>query len=143
MAVLAVSLAAVLGTLAGLHLYWAAGGAIGKGVAIPSRGGERLFRPSRVATLAVAAGLVVAALCGIWLSPGSIAPMSPFLPRVGGIVLAVVFGLRAVGDHRYVGFFKRVRGTSFARWDTRLYSPLCLAISVGFTVLVWNSLKTR
>ena len=33
---------------------------------------------------------------------------------------AVVFLARAVGDFRYVGFFKRVRGTRFARLDTIL-----------------------
>ncbi len=31
---------------------------------------------------------------------------------------------------RYVGFFKRVRGTRFAEMDTRYYSPLCLTLSV-------------
>ncbi len=44
-------------------------------------------------------------------------------------ILGVAFLVRAVGEGRLVGFTKRVRGTSFARWDTRLFSPLCLAIS--------------
>jgi catechol 2,3-dioxygenase-like lactoylglutathione lyase family enzyme len=42
-----------------------------------------------------------------------------------------VFLLRAVGDFRLVGFFKRVRGTPFARWDTRLFSPLCVALGLA------------
>ena len=41
----------------------------------------------------------------------------------------IVRGLRAVGDFRMVGFWKTVRDTPFARWDTRLFSPLCVAIA--------------
>ena len=43
--------------------------------------------------------------------------------------------LRAIGDFRYVGFFKRVRDSSFARLDTLAYSPLCagLAVLIGIS----------
>jgi hypothetical protein len=41
-------------------------------------------------------------------------------------VLAALFGARAIGERRYVGFFKRVRGTAFAWWDTRVFSPLSI-----------------
>jgi hypothetical protein len=51
-------------------------------------------------------------------------------------VLAVLFGGRAIGERRYVGFFKRVRGTTFAWWDTRVFSPLCAALSLGY-LLLW------
>ena len=46
---------------------------------------------------------------------------------------ALALGLvaRAVGEFKYVGFFKKVRGTRFARMDTILYSPLCLLLSAG------------
>lgn len=43
--------------------------------------------------------------------------------------------VRAVGDFRSVGVFKRVRGTAFARWDSRLYVLLCLAIAAACAVL--------
>jgi hypothetical protein len=46
-------------------------------------------------------------------------------------ILGFAFLMRAVGAGGLVGFTKRVRGTSFARWDTRLFSPLCLALSYG------------
>jgi hypothetical protein len=55
-----------------------------------------------------------------------------------GILVSLVFvalalGLlaRAIGEFRYVGFFKRVRGSRFARLDTLLYSPLRLLLAVG------------
>jgi hypothetical protein len=50
-------------------------------------------------------------------------------------LLALVFAVRAVGDFRYVGFFKALGDEPFRSWDTWLFSPLCLAIAVAaFTV---------
>jgi hypothetical protein len=46
---------------------------------------------------------------------------------------------RTVGDFKYVGLFKRVRGTPFARLDTLLYSPLCLLLSLGVASVAWSS----
>ena len=51
--------------------------------------------------------------------------------RVGTLVVAAAFLLRAIGDFRLVGFFKRVRNTRFAAWDTRLFSPLSLGIGIA------------
>jgi hypothetical protein len=45
--------------------------------------------------------------------------------------LALVLLLRAVGDFRLVGFFKRIRGSRFARLDTALYSPFCVLLAIG------------
>ena len=44
--------------------------------------------------------------------------------------MAMIFVLRTLGDFRYVGFTKRIRNTSFAEWDTKLYSPLCLLMAL-------------
>jgi len=43
--------------------------------------------------------------------------------------MAVVFAARAVGDFKYVGFFKSIKGTTFALWDTRVYSPLNVVVA--------------
>lgn len=45
--------------------------------------------------------------------------------------------LRGVGEFRYVGLFKRVKGSRFARNDTRFYSPLCLMLAAGLFYLAW------
>ena len=39
--------------------------------------------------------------------------------------------VRAVGDFRYVGFFKSLGDDPFCSWDTWLFSPLCLAIALA------------
>ncbi len=49
---------------------------------------------------------------------------------VGVWGLGLVFLLRAVGNLRTFGFFKIVKGTPFADWDTWLYSPLCLLLAL-------------
>jgi len=38
---------------------------------------------------------------------------------------------RAVGDFKYVGFFKTVRASRFAVLDTWFYSPLCALLALG------------
>jgi hypothetical protein len=122
--------AAIFFALALLHAYWALGGRGAAGAVVPERGGADPFRPGRIATWAVAVALACAAAIvlgriGCWSLPGGLLPF-----KVGCWMLATVFAARAVGDFRYVGFFKRERASRFARYDSRFYSPLCLALAV-------------
>lgn len=91
---------------------------------------RRPFVPGLVASAAVAIALlmdaVVSGLQARVLSSG----LPAWLPRLGVRAVSFVVAVRTVGDFRYVGFFKRVQGTVFARRDSRFYSPLCLAISL-------------
>jgi hypothetical protein len=48
----------------------------------------------------------------------------------GALVIAVVLLLRAIGDFRFVGFFKTVKDTRFAVNDTYIFSPLCLILAI-------------
>ena len=106
-----------------LHVYWASGGLLGKDLAIPQHGREDdfrpLFRPSTIKTAMVACALFTASTFVLLAWPPGLA------------ILAAIFGLRAMGEFNRIGFFKRVRGTRFACWDTWLYSPLCLALAFG------------
>ncbi|MFL5384547.1 MAG: DUF3995 domain-containing protein [Longimicrobiaceae bacterium] len=127
----ALVLAAVFTALAALHVYWALAGGAGAAT-VPTRAdGTLLFRPSPGGTLAVAGALLAAA--AVVLGRGGVAalPIPPALFRVGAWGLGAVLGLRAVGDFRYVGLFKRERRSAFARRDTALYSPLCAALAAG------------
>ena len=129
--ILAAGLIVVFVGLSALHVFWAAGGRTGGAAAIPRQAGRALFRPSPLSTLAVAAALAAAALviaaAAGWLGRG--APL-----RAGrrlAYVLALVFAVRAVGDFRYVGFFKSLGDDPFRWWDTWLFSPLCLGIAAA------------
>jgi len=121
----AIPLAGILAVLALLHAYWALGGRWGKAYAVPVVRGQRSFNPSQFATWVVCGLLGVATILVI------AAAWSPLpLWDVGLWGLAAVFALRAIGNLRSFGFFKRITGTAFARWDTRLYSPLCVLIAL-------------
>jgi hypothetical protein len=116
--------------LSGVHFYWLLGGKWGLGSAIPTNlNGRPLIQPGPLATLAVAVGLLFMGLAT--LLRGGLLQFDWLSNRVGEWAVwgvAVVFLLRAVGDFKYVGFFKKEKGSLFARMDTRYYSPLCLAI---------------
>jgi hypothetical protein len=88
-----------------------------------------------VAVVLSAMATVLAVRIG-WLNLPAVPGLSSFV-RVSAWLIAAAFALRAIGDFRYVGFFKRIRGSRFARLDTFAYSPLCafLALLVGFSAL--------
>jgi hypothetical protein len=124
----------ILLAISGIHVYWAFGGRWGAAVAIPdvpSLKGGKAFVPGTLPTLTVAVGL--AAMAGLhlhkigWLPIGT---LPDWLARYGLLAVGGIFFLRVIGDFRYVGFFKRVTDTPFARMDTVLYIPLCLVISI-------------
>jgi Protein of unknown function (DUF3995) len=123
--------AIVLVCISGLHAYWAFGGRWGSDVVVPQIGGKRTFTPSPAATMFVAVALLIAAL--IVLAEADTVRLGALEPLVhlGAVMLGIVFVARAIGEFRYVGFFKRVRGTPFADLDTRLFSPLCLALGAA------------
>jgi len=124
----AIVLCIVFLALAAMHVYWAIAGRAGLDGVVPTRDGKPFFQPGKTATLLVAAALLAAALVAVWR--GAYLHLGPgWVPRAGIWVLVAVFALRAIGDFRYVGIFKRVRGTRFARNDTWLFAPLCMIIS--------------
>ncbi len=129
-ALLAWTLAAILSGLAALHLYWALGGTKGLRGTVPSHCGRPVIEPGPKACWVVALLLAMAALLALWRGNILVLPAPDGLPRLGIWLVAAVFAGRAIGDWRYVGFFKRVRDTEFSRLDTRYFSPLCLVLAV-------------
>lgn len=118
-----------------LHFYWAAGGGAGKTAAVPHVGETPLFVPSKLSTIAVGVVLLGMGAMVLWRVNAISLPFPRVWSTVGTSLIATAFTLRAVGEFKYVGFFKRVRGTQFARLDTRFYSPLCLGVAAGLWVL--------
>jgi hypothetical protein len=130
---------AILVLAAAVHLYWGLGGELGKAYAVPEKpkGGGPSMRPGAAGTLAVAAALALAAAL-VALRIGLVeSPLPRWLPQAACAALALVFLARAIGERRYVGFFKRVTGTRFARLDTLFYSPLCLFMAVAIGANAW------
>jgi hypothetical protein len=129
--VAAILVAVALSAVAVLHAYWGIRGEFGRSAAVPEVDGRPLFLPSRAACFAVAALLAVA----VWvlLIGGELLPDlgQRWLGVVGPVAVGLVLLARAVGDFRYVGFFKRVHDSRFAVLDSRFFSPLCLVLGLG------------
>lgn len=129
--------AGILFVVSAIHVYWAFGGRWGGQAALPQKtGGGALFVPRMPETLTVAVLLAVIAFMLMaqagWLSFWGAGAWT----RWGCALCALAFFVRAVGDFRYLGFFKRIKHTTFAENDTRLYSPLCLVLAVAFAVVL-------
>lgn len=124
--------------LSSLHAYWAVVGTGHLSGYVPETEGQPAFKPGRFATSAVALLLLLAAaICADQAQLLSMARIP--LARVGVWTLLVVFLVRAVGEFKLVGFFKRVRGTRFGRLDTWVYSPLCLVVSLLCAALLHST----
>lgn len=131
-------LAIVFTSLALLHAYWAGGGK-GAGMALPKQpNGKLVFQPGRAACLVVALGLGgFASIC--LAHAGVISPL--FLAGRTKVVLLVmggIFGLRTIGDFKFVGLFRRVHPTDFSRMDRAFYTPLCAALCGSLVWLAWS-----
>jgi uncharacterized membrane-anchored protein len=126
--------ALVFGLLALLHLYWVLGGKWALANALPQHltaDYRPVFQPGRLLTCLVAGTLLIWLLLNIlpWL------PVNTFLNdtvrRYSLLVIGLLFGLRTIGDFRYVGLTKQIRETPFAVRDTNLYTPLCGALALS------------
>jgi Protein of unknown function (DUF3995) len=128
--VFAIPLVVVLSGISILHAYWALGGRWGSAFTVPTVNGRRMFDPTPAATflVALAFGIAVIMVMGKagWIRTGPLTWV--FDASIWG--LSLVFLLRAIGNLRSFGFFKTVKGTPFAQWDTWLYSPLCVLMAM-------------
>ena len=132
MIAVAITVAVALAALAALHVYWAAGGRWGASAAVPEVGGASAFTPGRAATLVVAALLSCAAALVLWRAGVfRVSGLPRVVPSVGVWGVAAVFALRAVGDFRLFGLFRKPSQSRFARNDRWLYTPLCLALALA------------
>lgn len=84
----------------------------------------------------VAFGLVMMGL--LVLQRGSLVniPIPVWLENYGLWIVVGIFIVRAIGDFKYVGFFKKIKHTAFGQNSTKYYSPLCLIISILILLLV-------
>ncbi|QGH33915.1 DUF3995 domain-containing protein [Gracilibacillus salitolerans] len=110
---------------------------MGKTASVPEKvGGGASFTPRIIETLIVALGLLLVGF--MLLAQFNAIPFyyPNILTKMFCIVFTFVFFLRAIGDFKYLGFTKRIKDSTFAKYDTRYYSPLCFYLGISF-LLVW------
>jgi len=126
---------AIIAFAAAFHLHWALGGKLGYSVSLPQRPDGAPVMAHRLPWWRPAAGAVALALGALaWLLLGHAGYLPPPLPlgsaRAALLATGAAFVARALVPNRYVGFFKSIRHTRWARFDTRLYSPLFLLLGL-------------
>ena len=129
--------------LSSIHFYWAFGGKLWYDDVLPtSSNGLHKLTPSMAASLMIALGLLFLAL----ITLGNQGLFDKYISRkyfrYGILIITMLFLLRAIGDFRFIGFFKTVKRTRFGINDTQIFSPLCLFISVvSLLIFVTNRNK--
>lgn len=129
--ILALILFLVFLSLSMIHFYWGLGGAWGTEAVLPTRNDQKkAMSPGMVECFVVALGLLGFGLFVLIRAGVLFFALPAWMLAYGLWIIAFIFTLRAIGDFKYVGFFKKVTQSKFARNDTKFYSPLCLAIGI-------------
>ncbi len=119
-----------------LHIYWVLGGTWGMIAAIPTdEKGKQLFKPSKFGTLIVALGLFIFGCINLLYTEWIASDLKIMYLKYGILMIALIFGLRSIGDFRYVGFSKRYKSSLFAQLDSKYFCPLCLLLALTHLVL--------
>jgi hypothetical protein len=134
---------AIIAFAASFHLHWALGGRTGFSVSLPQRPDGTPVMAHRLpwwrpAAGAVALGLVALALLLLGHAGHLPIPLPAGVARAALLASGAAFVARALVPNRYVGFFKSLRSTRWARFDTRLYSPLFLLLGLLLLASAWN-----
>ncbi len=125
--------------MSGIHFYWGLGGQWGNGAVFPTKSDhEQVMMPGVVPTFIVAFGLLGFGLV-VFMNAVELEFKLPlwieYIRTYGLGIIASIFIFRAIGEFRYVGFFKKYKQTKFGQNDTKYYSPLCLTIGILTMIL--------
>ena len=133
---LGIILSSILLALSFLHFYWLLGGKSGFAESLPeNKDGRKVISPQKKDSFIVAAGLL--AMFFFVQIRINVLPVSipHWLMKYGLWAISVIFIVRSIGDFRYVGFFKKIKHSVFAKYDSRYYSPLCLLTGITGIVI--------
>ena len=127
---------AIIAFAAAFHLHWALGGRLGYSVSLPKRPDGTPVMAGRIgwwrpAAAGIALGLALLGALALAVDGHLALPLPPGAARALLILCGAAFVLRALVPTPWTGFFKRIRSTRWARYDSRLYSPLFLLLGAS------------
>jgi len=133
MIILSIAVASILAVAALFHFYWSFGGQFGIQSTAPKIQGHDEIKIPKFLAFIVACLITLLAMLAVLL----VIENSPFkqYQSILGYAVACLLIIRAIGEFKYLGFFKKVYNSSFARKDTLFFSPLFLILGVSFFVL--------
>ncbi len=138
--VLSIILFVIFSSLGFIHFYWLFGGKWGLEKALPTKeAGQKAMEPPKIATVIVGIGLISFGLIYL-IKTGLINFQIPnWIITYGSWIIPSIFILRAIGDYNYVGLFKKIKNTEFAKADSKWFIPLCLTIGIlGILIQLMN-----
>ena len=138
--ILSIILFLIFTVLGGFHFYWLFGGIWGLEKVIPSKGDKAIsLSIPKLATLIVGLVLVLFGLFYLIKSGLVIVHIPNWVTNYGYWFVPSIFILRAIGEFKYIGFFKKIKNTEFAKADSKIFSPLCLIIGIiGILIQLMN-----
>ncbi len=122
--ILCITLLIIFTSLGFIHFYWFFGGKWGLEKVIPTKENQTsTLSIPRFATLKVALFLLLFGLIYL-VKSGLINVHIPYLmTKYGYRIIPSIFILRVIGDLKYVGFFKKIKNTEFAKADSKWFVP--------------------
>lgn len=134
--VLSVINALIFTIISGFHFYWAMGGKVGFDVVLPlNTEGAKSLNPSKLITFIAACVFLSIAIFYLIKAHLIHLQLPDLMINYGLYALSIGLIIRAIGDFKYVGFFKTIKNTPFAVYDTQYYSPLCLFLGLNTLVI--------
>lgn len=126
--------------LGGFHFYWLFGGKWGLKQVIPTKEKTAtVLGVPPLATLIVALGLTLFGSLYLLKSGLLNLSFSHWILTFAYWFIPSIFLLRAIGEFNYVGLFKKIKHTDFAKADSRIFVPLCLSIGLsGMAIQLLN-----
>lgn len=136
---LSVLVSLCLAVIGFIHVYWMFGGKKGAAAAIPTKDNIPLFKPSVAGTALVAILLLIASV--MLLIQASVVHVSipERIAKWFCWAMVVAFYGRVIGEFHWVGIFKKYKHSTFARYDTRLFIPLCFSLGTFTLIILLNS----
>lgn len=129
--ILSIILFVIFTVLGGIHFYWLFGGVWALDKVIPSK--DNTTSPlaiPKLGTLIVGLVLVLFGLIYLVKAGFLMVQFPNWVSDYGYWIIPSLFILRAIGEFNYVGFFKKIKNTEFAKADSKIFSPLCLGIAI-------------
>lgn len=129
--ILEIILSLIFFFIGGVHISWSLGLKWGYEQVIPKKEkGENLFTPRKPECIVMA---IIFFLFGIfYLIKTDFISLNihQCVLTYSGWFISILFIIRTIGDFKYVGIFKSIKTTDFAKWDNKLYIPLCIIIFI-------------
>ncbi|WP_196889923.1 DUF3995 domain-containing protein [Aureivirga sp. CE67] len=123
-----------------IHFFWLTGSTLWLEYAIPTNENyEKLLAPTNFDTLFVGLMLLFFAIIYLWKFQGK--EIQNKVIKFFYWFVPIIFIIRSIGDFKYLGFFKTVTNTSFAKADSFLFAPLCLFLGISGLIIVLNKRK--